>query len=89
MFNPVDVVVDTGVTVVFQCAGDCTCNEGFAGPKCSECAPGWHGYPACEQCACDPAGSLNVDTCEGDCSCKVRCCSRLKRLPEIIGSRGH
>lgn len=57
--------------------GACICREGFEGPRCDRCAPGYRNYPACESCPCHRAGTIN-DACEGDCQCKanvagVRC----------------
>lgn len=50
--------------------GDCVCLEGFGGPKCDHCAPGYKNYPKCEPCPCNYAGSKNGEACEGDCRCK-------------------
>ncbi|GAU99875.1 hypothetical protein RvY_10813-2 [Ramazzottius varieornatus] len=50
--------------------GDCVCLEGFAGPKCDHCAPGYRNYPECEPCPCSYAGSRNGEACQGDCQCK-------------------
>ncbi|OQV23620.1 Laminin subunit alpha-2 [Hypsibius exemplaris] len=50
--------------------GDCVCLEGFGGPKCDHCAPGYRNYPDCEPCPCNYAGSKNGEACEGDCECK-------------------
>ena len=55
----------------FQCAGDCICRPGYAGPRCDRCEFGYSGYPLCEPCPCNPSGSINPDPCEGDCVCKV------------------
>ena len=45
--------------------------EGYCGPRCEECAPGYRNYPNCEPCDCNRAGSANLDTCEEQCMCKV------------------
>lgn len=59
------------IHIYFQYAGDCMCREGFCGPNCEDCAPGYTGYPYCVPCPCDPLGSVNMDLCEADCQCKV------------------
>ncbi|CAH1775237.1 unnamed protein product [Owenia fusiformis] len=51
--------------------GDCICREGYAGKGCDRCAPGFRGFPNCEPCPCNRAGSLNFDTCDGVCRCKA------------------
>nr|XP_039257196.1 laminin subunit alpha-1-like isoform X3 [Styela clava] len=50
--------------------GDCYCKDGYAGSKCERCDFGFRGYPRCEPCQCNPAGSLNMDPCHGPCLCK-------------------
>ncbi len=49
--------------------GDCVCKPGYAGPKCTECARGFHEYPKCSPCPCSLAGTLNGE-CAGNCLCK-------------------
>ncbi|KAK2168856.1 hypothetical protein NP493_1214g00017 [Ridgeia piscesae] len=51
-------------------AGDCLCREGYCGPRCGECSPGYKGFPLCLPCTCDRAGSINVDICDDTCVCK-------------------
>lgn len=63
--------------------GTCQCKPGFSGRSCDQCAPGYHGYPACSACGCDVAGTnqtfcnttLGVCDCQhnGECVCKVMC----------------
>ena len=55
----------------FQLPGDCICLEGYCGEGCGECAPGYEGYPDCQPCPCNIAGSLNLDPCDEMCVCKV------------------
>jgi laminin alpha 1/2 len=49
--------------------GDCICKEGYSGPKCTQCAKGYHDYPKCATCPCSLAGTLNGE-CDGQCLCK-------------------
>ncbi|KAI0219269.1 Laminin subunit alpha-2 [Lamellibrachia satsuma] len=55
-------------------AGDCLCREGYCGPRCGECSPGYKGFPQCAPCPCDRAGSVNLDICDDTCVCKPRVC---------------
>ena len=50
--------------------GDCICKTGFSGPRCDQCAKGYHNYPNCSPCPCNLAGTLN-GACDGDCVCKA------------------
>ncbi|XP_038056132.1 laminin subunit alpha-2-like [Patiria miniata] len=50
--------------------GDCFCKPGYAGQRCDQCARGYFGYPYCQPCQCNLAGSRNPDACEGPCDCK-------------------
>uniref|UniRef100_A0A8C4R2A7 Uncharacterized protein n=1 Tax=Eptatretus burgeri TaxID=7764 RepID=A0A8C4R2A7_EPTBU len=50
--------------------GSCYCKPGFGGERCDQCARGYRGFPACEPCLCNPAGSANLDPCEEPCFCK-------------------
>ncbi len=62
--------------------GHCVCKPGFDGPKCDQCARGFHQYPDCVPCPCTLAGTLN-GACSGLCQCKAnvegRRCDRCKR----------
>nr|CAB3263371.1 laminin subunit alpha-2 [Phallusia mammillata] len=62
--------------------GSCYCNEGFAGSRCDRCAFGYRGFPRCDPCPCNVAGSRNVDPCVGECACKANVvgegCSQCK-----------
>ena len=40
-------------------SGNCPCSEGFAGPRCSVCAPGYHNYPLCQRCRCSEVGTTD------------------------------
>lgn len=51
-------------------AGQCRCQQGFAGRRCDRCAFGFRDFPLCARCECNPAGSANGDPCD-DCLCKV------------------
>lgn len=56
----------------------CTaCPRGYEGQYCERCAPGYTGSPSspggsCQECECDPYGSLPVpcDTVTGLCTCR-------------------
>ena len=37
--------------------GQCLCKEGFGGPRCDRCEPGWFDYPTCTPCECADVGS--------------------------------
>lgn len=50
--------------------GECNCIEGFAGPTCSYCEPGYHGE-SCTKCMCDTRGTMPGGECESHCQCKV------------------
>ena len=52
--------------------GDCVCRPGFGGSDCSQCALGYFGYPNCQPCPCNVAGTVDPNNCEGRCDCKVR-----------------
>lgn len=40
----------------------CTCNVGFAGPGCDQCAPDFYNYPVCVFCQ-------SATTCSGNGTC--------------------
>lgn len=50
--------------------GQCICREGFGGPRCDQCLPGYYNYPACKTCNCSATGSTAI-TCDntGKCNC--------------------
>ena len=51
--------------------GQCLCKEGFGGPRCDQCTPGWFDYPNCKPCECSNEGSTSgiCDVKTGDCPC--------------------
>lgn len=58
-------------------SGQCVCREGFAGLNCDTCAPGYFGYPGCQRCSCNRAGTVltagnATAICDenGQCACK-------------------
>jgi hypothetical protein len=49
-------------------ANVCSCNPGYAGVGCSQCAPGYYGYPNCQPIpTCQNGGVFNTVT--GRCDC--------------------
>ncbi|XP_055540243.1 laminin subunit alpha-1 isoform X2 [Wyeomyia smithii] len=50
--------------------GECVCKEGFTGPRCAECAPGYRGE-RCIKCQCDIRGTVPGEVC-GELSCKCK-----------------
>lgn len=40
--------------------GQCLCKEGFGGPRCDKCLPGYYNYPDCQPCNCSISGRLVV-----------------------------
>ena len=40
-----------------QETGNCQCQQGFTGPNCRQCAPGFYNYPFCARCACSAVGT--------------------------------
>lgn len=60
--------------------GECQCRPGFDGRRCDRCAHGFFGYPACQPCGCNLAGSVvsvengtEVVQCDdrGQCPCRA------------------
>ena len=52
--------------------GQCPCRANVQGLRCTECKPGYYGFPDCKDCKCDPVASLGI-TCgkdNGKCDCK-------------------
>lgn len=51
-------------------SGQCICKDGFGGPRCDQCLPGYYNYPNCEPCNCTATGSTSK-TCDanGRCPC--------------------
>ncbi|GAB0100124.1 laminin subunit alpha-1 [Sergentomyia squamirostris] len=50
--------------------GECTCREGFSGPRCDRCSHGYHGEN-CKKCLCDLRGTMSGGVCESHCQCKL------------------
>lgn len=50
--------------------GACSCNVGFKGSTCAECADGYEGVH-CKKCACDARGTMPGGECESHCQCRV------------------
>lgn len=51
-------------------AGKCLCKEGFGGPRCDQCIPGYYNYPDCVPCNCSIIGSVStVCDASGKCPC--------------------
>ncbi|XP_052132560.1 laminin subunit alpha-1, partial [Frankliniella occidentalis] len=80
--------------VVDGVAAVCYCREGYTGPRCDRCAPGWFGQPGgvCQPCLCDPLGSVG-DYCDarGQCECLpgvsgLRC--SVCPLRQVLTARG-
>ncbi|XP_044280230.1 laminin subunit alpha-3 [Varanus komodoensis] len=76
--------------------GHCLCHRNYAGPKCSQCAPGYHHYPNCLSCQCSVYGSYHnsCDPATGQCDCRPgitgwhcdQCLSEAKSFPHCQGS---
>ncbi|XP_050306912.1 laminin subunit alpha-1 [Anthonomus grandis grandis] len=66
-------------------AGTCKCKPEYDGPKCDKCAPGFRGYPQCEN-PCDPKGvklslednMLDVEQCTCKQNVEGKFCDRCK-----------
>ena len=56
---------------MLQMPGDCICKPGYSGSNCDKCALGFFGYPICQPCPCNVAGTIDPNNCEGRCECKV------------------
>ncbi|KAF6202105.1 hypothetical protein GE061_004503, partial [Apolygus lucorum] len=64
-----------GVNGTLQCdeeTGNCHCRENVAGRTCNACQPGFHDFPHCQECDCDPRGTTEgiCDADTADCLCK-------------------
>ena len=59
-------------------SGQCICREGFGGPRCDRCLPGFYNYPSCQPCNCSPTGSSAI-TCDntGKCNCLINYSGKL------------
>lgn len=73
MFHPSDCNCDSRGTLDEVCDkgnGQCLCREGYGGPRCDQCIPGYYNYPDCVPCNCSGAGSVST-VCDvtGKCSC--------------------
>jgi len=59
-------------------AGQCHCKTYAGGPRCDRCKEGYWNFTAsnpdaCQQCTCNPLGTINVEGCHqrtGECRCK-------------------
>lgn len=51
-------------------SGKCLCKEGYGGPRCEQCVPGYYNYPDCVPCNCSTLGSVSP-FCDvtGKCPC--------------------
>ena len=49
MFLACDCKTGTSASHVCDSEGKCRCNETYSGDKCSECSPGYFGYPSCQR----------------------------------------
>ena len=52
MFLACDCKPGTSASNVCDSEGKCRCNETYSGDKCSECSPGYFGYPSCQRKFC-------------------------------------
>ncbi|XP_051914619.1 laminin subunit alpha-5 isoform X3 [Hippocampus zosterae] len=53
-------------------SGQCRCKNNVVGRQCDRCASGFHGYPNCQPCDCNEAGT-EEEVCNsftGQCLCK-------------------
>lgn len=50
--------------------GSCICKEGYGGPRCDQCLPGYYNYPDCVPCNCSVSGSVSkICDATGRCHC--------------------
>lgn len=50
--------------------GQCLCKEGYGGPRCDKCLPGYYNYPDCVPCNCSIMGSVStICDASGKCPC--------------------
>lgn len=59
--------------LIFYHKSYCRCLPNVGGRKCDTCLPGYHSFPYCSACDCDPAGT-EKDICNqvtSQCLCKV------------------
>jgi hypothetical protein len=76
-------------------SGKCICKEGFGGPRCDRCEPGWFDYPNCQSCNCSGVGadSSICDPQSGQCPCYnnfgarkcAQCSSGFYSYPDCLG----
>lgn len=51
-------------------SGHCLCKEGYGGPRCDQCLPGYYNYPDCVPCNCSTLGSVStICDVSGKCQC--------------------
>lgn len=51
-------------------AGTCLCKDGYGGPRCDQCIPGYYNYPDCVPCNCSTQGSVStICDASGKCPC--------------------
>ena len=63
-------VKGTELEICHKSTGQCLCKEGFGGPRCDQCLPGYSGYPDCKPCGCSDVGSTSkVCDHSGKCPC--------------------
>ncbi|KAL3317530.1 hypothetical protein Ciccas_003822 [Cichlidogyrus casuarinus] len=60
--------------------GKCKCKLGYDGAQCNECKMGYFGFPGCEPCNCNKAGSFISESIKDIDSALVPCDSEGKCL---------
>ncbi|KJH49983.1 laminin EGF-like protein [Dictyocaulus viviparus] len=52
--------------------GQCKCRNEYVGLRCDRCTHGFFGFPECQSCNCDPAGTDPLQCKDGLCLCNEK-----------------